>query len=462
MSIFLALRVILPDIPRRLATFSATRKCCQIVAKRIKRGEPLMPRKLSDRYLQSLRKQPKAEAWLADTDSETPGLMVRVHPTGRLTLGLWAQYPGKKARSFRGIGQYPELSLAQARATAREWRELLRKGIDPEAEQERQRQVQLRAQAVTFERVLEDFAKAALARQRRGRSVEREVRRNFAAWLARPVTSIDHHDVRTVITAIVSRGTIWEARNAYGGGKALYEWAKSTGSFGVEVNPFTQVKLRALVGEEFAPRSRVLSNDEIAAFWRATGRMSHPWQGVLRLLALSGTRLREAADSAWVEFDFAEALWRIPPERFKSGKSGAGHVVPITPDIAKLLKGLPRFAGGDYLFSLNGGRTPVTTFSKAKIQLDKLMAEELGRKVEPWVLHDLRRVLRTALASLQIPDHVAEMCLGHAARGLRRIYDQHKYIDEVRSALIAWNARLRDITTPPPDNVVKLEAKAAG
>jgi hypothetical protein len=36
------------------------------------------------------------------------------------------------------------------------------------------------------------------------------------------------------------------------------------------------------------------------------------------------------------------------------------------------------------------------------------------------------------------------------------VYDQHRYLDEMRDALERWNARLRSIVTPSPTNVVPI------
>jgi hypothetical protein len=76
---------------------------------------------------------------------------------------------------------------------------------------------------------------------------------------------------------------------------------------------------------------------------------------------------------------------------------------------------------------------------------------------EPFKLYVLRRTVRTRLASLRVPDSVAEMVIGHGKRGLGRVYDQHRYLDEMHEALELWAARLRDIVTPPPENVVSIE-----
>ena len=70
-------------------------------------------------------------------------------------------------------------------------------------------------------------------------------------------------------------------------------------------------------------------------------------------------------------------------------------------------------------------------------------------KLEPWVVHDLRRVVRTKLAALEVNDGVAEMCLGHGRKGLQRVYNQHSGLPQMRRALEAWASELRRIVSPP-------------
>jgi integrase len=89
------------------------------------------------------------------------------------------------------------------------------------------------------------------------------------------------------------------------------------------------------------------------------------------------------------------------------------------------------------------------------------MSEELGSKVKPFRTHDLRRTVRTRLAGLRIADAVAELVIGQGKKGLQRVYDQHQYIEEMREALELWAAKLRDIVTPPPANVVRIKKETA-
>src|SRR5262249_18483737 len=109
----------------------------------------------------------------------------------------------------------------------------------------------------------------------------------------------------------------------------------------------------------------------------------------------------------------------------------------------------------DYLFSSVFGKAAVNGFSKAKARLDKLMLEELRKNdakatLPPFVLHDCRRTVRTRLSSLRVPDIVAEQVIGHGPKGLQRVYDQHRFVDEMREALGAWNVKLRTIVGAAP------------
>ena len=115
-----------------------------------------------------------------------------------------------------------------------------------------------------------------------------------------------------------------------------------------------------------------------------------------------------------------------------------------------------------------GGKTPISGFTKAKIALDRLLAEtrakattdgETPAALPGWVFHDLRRTMRTNLSGLPVPDLVAELVIAHAKPGLHKVYDQHAYRDEKRRALDLWAAKLLSIVKPDANNnVVSLRA----
>jgi Arm DNA-binding domain/Phage integrase central domain/Phage integrase family len=424
-------------------------------------------RALNDRMIKALRPA-KAGQRYDVMDAITPGLGVRVTERGTKTFVLVARYPGRTNPARRALGEYGALSLEKARAKARHWHELIGKGVDPADEEKRQLIAEQRKRANTFAAIAEDFIKDKLPAERKGREVERDIRREFMpAWGARPIADITPLDVRNLVKAVKDRGAPHQARNLLTTARRLFAWAIDQHVYGLEISPCDRLKPKAIIGKK-TPRSRTLDDDELRALWRATARLSYPYGPLVRALLLTGQRHREIADAKWAEIAHDLTRWTIPKERFKSD---AEHVVPLCQQVRAILAGLPRFDGGNgYLFSTTGGNRPTVISDKVKGKMDarmlrtlKAMARLRGEnpsrvELRPWVLHDLRRVLRSHLSALRVPDHIAEMVIGHGRQGLQRTYDQHRYEVEMREALTMWDSRLRSIVEPAPANVVAMRA----
>ena len=411
---------------------------------------------LTDRTLKALKPAP-AGARYEIFDAVVPNLGVRVGPQNakgefKRTFVVLARFNGDNP-TRRKLGYCGTITLEQARTKARHWLELLQGGKDPKIEEERERKAERRKQTNTFAAAAEAYIKT-LDGKRTASEIERDIRRVLIPkWGDTPVADITRQDVREVIQGIAKRAP-YMAHLVLAYTRAMFNWICD--EYDLDASPCDRIRPTKLIGEK-KPRSRVLSDTEIAALWRATEQLGYPFASIYRLLALTGTRLNEVAGARWCEIDLAKRLWTVPEERFKSDVT---HLVPLTDQALALIEPLPRFAGGDCLFSSTSGKKPVSGFSKAKARLDALMAADLGTTLKPWRTHDIRRTVRTRLASLRVPDHVAEAVLGHGKKGLQRVYDQHTYEPEMREALTLWAAKLRDIVTPPPENVVKMPARA--
>jgi integrase len=423
-------------------------------------------RALNDRIIKATKPaKPGQRQEIAD--AVMPGMVLRVTDKGTRTFALVARYPGSDNPTRRSLGEYPAVSLVEAREKARRWLALLEKGIDPNVEVERERLAEQRKNADTFAAVVEKFITRKLGTQRRGHVVERIIRKELLPfWAMRPVTDITHRDVRDLVERVVDRGAATYAHNILDAANAVLNFAAAQDM--IEANPCRLLKRKEVIGSK-KHRQRVLGDTEVRAFWRASGQLDYPFGPFYRLLLLTGTRLEELAGARWREFDLAERRWKIPAERFKSD---AEHAVPLTDDVMAVLATLPRFNSGDYLFSTTFGKAPVSGFAKAKQRLDRHMLVALQELAElrgddpkaialvPFVNHDLRRTVRTRLSALKVQDHVAEMVIGHGRKGIARIYDQHRFEDEKREALTRWAMLLRSIVEPAPANVVELKATA--
>jgi integrase len=410
-------------------------------------------RLLSDTFVRALKEAPTGTR-LHYWDTNVPGFGVRVTDKGAKSYVLYARFPPARVPARRYLGDASKMGLAAARKKARDWVALIAEDKDPGELARKEALAQQRAQRTTFAVVAEDWLREAVrGQQRKAREVEADVNREFIPlWGSKPVTDITALDVRDAIKAVKARAPA-QARNLLGYASRLFGWAVAQHAYGLDASPVERLRPRDLVGRKVV-RQRVLTDAELRALWHAAESLGYPLGPMFQMLLLTGQRKSEVAGARWREFDLHKKLWIIPPERMKGG---AAHVVPLVDDVVAILEALPQFTKGDYVFSTMHGAKPVNGFSKAKAKLDKAMAAELGGNVDPFVIHDIRRTMRTGLSALPIPDRVRELVIAHAQPGLHRVYDQFGYLDEKRHALELWSARLHAIVRPPAaDNVLQL------
>jgi integrase len=394
----------------------------------------MKPTTLTDRGVRGLR--PKDKRYEV-RDTVVPGLYVDVTKSGAKSFILCTRYPGKLHPGRRTLGKVGVMTLADARATARAWLESIAKGVDP---QEHDR----RSQETKFSVVVEEFIARHVRTKRKARDVEREIRSELVpAWRNKAIGEITTRDVLVLIERIVDRGAKYQAHNIFSHARKFFNWC--VGRDLLNRSPCDRLKPSALIGER-EPRQRVLTDDEVRTIWTATDQMPYPHGAYFKLLLLTGARKSEVSGASWSEFDFDKQLWTIPQERFKSKSP---HMVPLLPWAMSILQDLPRFTRGDFVFTTTSGAKPINGFSKTKTQLDRLAS------ISEWNIHDLRRTVRTRMSELRVPEPVAEMVIGHARKGLARVYDQHRYLVEMRDALSLWEGRLR-LIVEPHGNVVTL------
>lgn len=396
-------------------------------------------RKLTDKAFASFKPAHAGQRYEI-MDSVTRGFGVRVYDSGRKSFFLVSRYPGSPNPTRRSLGEYPTYSLAEAREKAEQWRKLIRDGKDPKVEEERRRRAELRSTESNFARVAEEYIRLRVKNHRQHADAERSIRKYLIGrWGAMQVGDIARENVVDLVEDIGSSAPAM-ARNVFGHARTLFNWAINRGKYGLETSPCDRVRIAELIGEREL-RKRVLSDTELKALWDASASLGYPFGDVYRFLMLTGARKNEVAGARWREIDLDKRIWTVPLERFKSNVQ---HIVPLSGAAMELLDGLPRFTV-DHLFSSSHGRNPVLDFDRPKKRADALMAEILGHRPTPWVVHDIRRTVRTRLSSLRVPDRVAELIIGHGGKGLQRVYDQHSYEPEMREALELWANRLHDI-----------------
>lgn len=423
--------------------------------------------RLTDAAIKKLKRPEsgRVEYW----DTHTRGFGLRCSESGvrswvlitrSLKVGQWKQQRVT-------LGKYPAVSLAQARRRAEEAKARAEQGDDPAATVKADKLRMIESSRNTYGLVTKDFLSKYRGRQNRrpAKSTLEEMTRiltgaDFKAWWDAPMAKLTQRDVMDALDAILNRGAERQANKTLSYLKLLFGWATHRGI--LEVDPTLGVKKP---GAEVT-RDRVLSADELRLIWQATEGDDSQFNGIVRLLMLTGQRLNEVAQLPWREIDMDARLWALPSERAKNHRE---HIIPLTePALRVLTEGKTlqtaiarRSKPAPKLVFTTNGTTPFSGFSKAKRRLDA--AINAADTIPHWTPHDIRRSVATHMAEeLRIAPHIIDAVLNHVSgtkAGVAGVYNRALHLDERRDALDAWARHLMQITGENlASNIVELRA----
>jgi integrase len=277
-------------------------------------------------------------------------------------------------------------------------------------------------------------------------------------WADKPISKIDGHDIHTLIVEVQQHGapglerrsdqpTESRAHAMLAALSAMFGWLHRARR--VESNPCAGVYRPELP----AARERVLSDKEIASFWKAATEVTNvPVAAVLKLLLCTGARLSEIEKLRGDELVGDGSQIKLPGSRTKNGKP---HTIALAPLARDIVANVPRIGDSSYVFSTNG-RTPVSIGSKIKRALDQAMGNP-----PHWRIHDLRRTAASGMQRLGVRTEVIERCLNHVSgsyRGVAGIYQRDPMTDETRAALERWSQHVAGLISGE-DNVTDIRSR---
>jgi integrase len=361
-------------------------------------------------------------------DALVPGLRLRVGSSGAKTFILRKRVGGR-ARNLT-LDRYHErrFTLADARKKARALISDIEAGAEPQARRQRSRAGQTSG---TVKSLFEDYraAKAGL------RSIS-EVKRIFEKYVlpeigGRLADSITRADVTRLVDGIAAPTM---ARAVGAQLSAFYSWAMPRLDR-LESNPCRD----AWKPPKPPSRDRVLSDEEIKALWHASFEEPAPFGPGIRLLMLTLQRRDEVFSADVAEFDLEKAVWRIPGNR---AKNGVAHIVPLSTTVLAELVPLIRGRREGKLFPARGrAEHGPSGFSRSWARVRQAVENEVGRSVERFTMHDLRRTGATGLQRLGTRLEVTEAVLNHVSgtrAGIVGVYQRHHFTDEKYDALEMW------------------------
>jgi integrase len=323
---------------------------------------------------------------------------------------------------------FKEANVKRARAAAQILAAKITLGSDPALEKETAHD----AAGDTFGHCLIRYLARPQGRRRERtlQEVRRHLQQNLAPLHRLHIKRIDRRRVADELARLIVENGAVQSNRTRSSLSAFLNWCIGEGYLDVNVAAQTNKH------EEIA-RSRVLDDCELRIIWNALPERGD-YRDLIRLLILTGQRLREIANLSWSEVDLDKAAITLPPSRTKNRRE---HIVPLSAPALAILKG--RVVNGrDLVFGT--GIRGFSGFSKAKRELD-----ERAKLRSPWVVHDVRRSVATGLAKLVQP-HIVECVLGHVGgfkAGIVSTYNLHAYEDEKRQALDLWSKHISELVS---------------
>jgi integrase len=399
--------------------------------------------KFTDVYVKNLKPVPGKQFEVSDQS----GLILRVSPGGTKTWVYFYRFGGKTRRLC--LGNYPKVSLSEARRLYAEVKEKKELGKDPALKDYDAKG--------TVKELADEFYTRYLLKQRTRPDIPKQILDAdiVPALGDMKLVEVKPRDIIKALDPIVDRGAHTLANRALSIVKQMFSYGVSRGL--LPLNPASEIK-RSVIGGKEAPKDRALSLGEIRTLWlglddESLSRVSPQVKIGLKILLLTGVRTGEIRLAEWSHLDFDRDMWTVPAAITKTKIT---HKVPLSPLTKRLFKELHQHVGNtQYVMpSFTDESKPFT--DKAICRAVDRMQDKIG--IPYWTAHDLRRTFSTQLSAMGVAPHIVEKCLGHKLPKIMATYNQHEWLDERRGALNKWAEKI-EILTGEKSNVVMLGAR---
>ena len=350
----------------------------------------------------------------------------------------WYRYTNKGKERIFTIGIYPTVSQLQAREKTREYNDLRRSGVDLAKYVENQRIAEEIKNANTFEVVGREWIKkeesrwTASHRDKVVSSLEKDI---FPYLGNKPITDIKGTDILPILRRIEERGAVETAHRVLGRCSNIFKFACQTGRAETDPTMMLQGSLKPIVNEHRAAVTEVgeLSNLLKIIF----GYQGSPVvAAALKIGAYTFVRPGELRTMKWADITLGEKPeWRFTVS--KTHRTGvAQHIVPLSPQVIKILEDLRPLTGdSEYVFP--NGRSKLRPMSDNAV----LSAfRTLGINKDTMCGHGWRATARTLLEEELNYDYtLIDHQLAHVVRDpLGRAYNRTTHIKKRMEMMNRW------------------------
>ncbi|EIV1841835.1 tyrosine-type recombinase/integrase [Salmonella enterica] len=391
--------------------------------------------KLTDVQIRNAKYDPNRKTPLRLSDGG--GLSVEIKKNKKVWRYDYLKPGNKTSKTKMIFGEYPTISLAEARRRLAEAKEQLANGINPAEEKQRQKRALKASIENTFGAIgwawfnlkspdwSEDY------RDYIDRMFKRDV---MPAFENRPITEITSTEILTFLKEIEDRPAPELAKKTRQRMSEVFRYAKAV-KVATE-DPTTD--LSPLMKKRESKHYPHLLERDLPAFLKAASNYGGDFLTVasFRMLMLTGVRTIDIRKMEWSEINFDDETWFLSGEkRSKKGERKRSVTIALSKQSIDILKEVRKLSGKyKYVFPNRNDPNKI----RSENTITKMIAE-IGYKGR-MTGHGFRHTLSTILNERGYNSDWIEMQLAHVdGNNIRGIYNHAAYL-EGRRKMMQWYA----------------------
>jgi integrase len=371
------------------------------------------------------------EYFLRDGD----GLVLAITTGGKKIWRL--KYILNKKENTISLGQYPDVSLADARIEKDKFRKMISNGQDPSLYKKHQKHLNEVKRENTFEAIAISYMEhRSDLNESYAKRTKRALERDFFPFLTnRNIDDIKPLEMLEIIKRIEQRGAVESSHRLFTLIDRIYRYAVTIGR--AERNIMADVdKNLALKAHKHKNLPNITNVIELQILLKLIEDYKGDFatKQALRLAPYIFVRPFNIRYAEWDEFDIENKIWKIPADKMKMKLT---HIVPLTDSMIKIIKETEPFSRhrSKYLF-------PSPTDTKRTVSENTLGSglKRMGYNGQMTV-HGFRHTASTLLHENMhkhgVHSEAIEVQMAHVDGSMRGIYNHAKYLEE-RIRLMNW------------------------
>lgn len=397
------------------------------------------------------------------------GLALRVSNTSQGTTRTWVfnyYKPFTKKRTNIGLGNYEDVSLADARRKRDDYRAQLARNIDPKDYRREQELEGRRAALSTFDTVYREWLEvrgddwSEGYKQRITKAMELHILPGLGKL---PVKQITREHGKMLLQPLAERKSLETVTK-------LCRWSNEVLEYALDCHLITDNPFKTLRKSFKKARSTNrpwIAPAELPSFLKILEKSAKSIEVENLILWQLHTMVRpaEAAGTRWDEIDLDKKLWVIPAERMKGRKNPNSpqakripHEVPLSDQAIAILEEMKPISGHrDHVFPSRNHPRQGMNASTANVAIKRMLAD----KPMKLVAHGFRSTASTACNEAQFAPHVVEAALAHLdVSSIKGTYDHSTHLEQRRVMMQWWSNFIQDAAGGNVDAKGKKHLKA--